>query len=152
MSAMRLALVILAVEDLARSGAFYRSLTSWPVPIETPVYVELASPNGFRLGLYDRRSFGKNIGRVPEPIAGPVATTEVYLYVDDLDEIVRHAVTTGARLLDDARERPWGDRVAYFADPDGYVVALATRPDVRRPFAPGRSEVCTSDRGHAGTN
>lgn len=126
MTATRLALVILAVEDLARSAAFYRALTSWDASVETPVYVELAAPNGLRLGLYDRQSFGKNLGRVPEPIAGPVATTELYLDADDLDESIARALEAGARMLDDVRDRPWGDRVAYFADPDGYVVALAT--------------------------
>jgi catechol 2,3-dioxygenase-like lactoylglutathione lyase family enzyme len=121
----RLALVIVAVEDLPRSLAFYRDITAWPVPVETPEYAELASPNGFRLGLYDRRSFGRNIKRVPEPIAGPVATTELYLFVDDVDAHVTRAREAGARMLDEPSPRPWGDRVGYVADPDGYVVAFA---------------------------
>lgn len=125
MSDVRLALVILAVEDLPRSVAFYRTVTRWPAPVETPVYVEILSPNGFRLGLYDRRGFGRNIKRVPEPIAGPVATTEIYLFVDDIDAMIGCALDAGASLLDDANDRPWGDRVGYVADPDGYVVAFA---------------------------
>lgn len=125
MSDVRFALVIIAVEDLPRSLAFYRPVTTWTVPVETPVYAELLSPNGFRLGLYDRRGFGRNIKRVPEPIAGPVATTELYLFVDDIDASMRRACDSGASLLDDASDRPWGDRVGYVADPDGYVVAFA---------------------------
>ena len=125
MSEPCLALVIVAVEDLPRSLAFYRTVTMWAVPVETPVYAELRSPNGFRLGLYDRRGFGRNIGRVPEPIAGPVATTELYLIVDDIAASMTRARDAGASLLDDARDRPWGDHVGYVADPDGYVVAFA---------------------------
>lgn len=127
MSDPRLALVILAVEDLPRSLAFYRDVTTWPVPIETPVYAELSSPNGFRLGLYDRQGFGRNIKRVPEPIAGPVATTELYLFVDDIDALMARARDAGAHVLDEPSDRPWGDRVGYVADPDGYVVAFARR-------------------------
>jgi lactoylglutathione lyase len=125
MSDVRLALVILAVEELPRSIAFYRAVTMWSVVVETPVYAELLSSNGFRLGLYDRRGFGRNIKRVPEPIAGPVATTEVYLFVDDIDAMMARARDAGASLLDDASDRPWGDRVGYVADPDGYVIAFA---------------------------
>jgi lactoylglutathione lyase len=125
MSDVRLVLVILAVEDLARSLAFYRAVTAWPVPVETPVYAELQSSNGFRLGLYDRRGFGRNIKRLPEPIAGPVATTELYLFVDDIDAMMARARDEGAPVLDDAHDRPWGDRVGYVADPDGYVIAFA---------------------------
>lgn len=121
-----LALVILAVEQLARSIAFYRIL-GWKLQVETPVYCELESPNGMRLGLYDRRSFGNNIGRVPAPIAGPVATAELYFYAEDLDAMVTRACDAGATLLSSVADRPWGDRVAYVADPDGFVVAFASR-------------------------
>ncbi len=130
MSEVRLVLVILAVEDLGRSLAFYRAVTTWAVPVETPVYAELRSTNGFRLGLYDRRSFGRNIKQVPEPIAGPVATTELYLFVDDIDAMMARARDSGASLLDDPNDRPWGDRVGYVSDPDGYVVAFARSIEV----------------------
>ena len=122
-----LALVILAVEQLPRSVAFYRELLGWTQPVETPVYCELECPNGMRLGLYDRRNFGNNIGQVPEPIAGPVATTELYFYAEDLDAMVARACGAGATVLSPASDRPWGDRVAYVADPDGFVVAFARR-------------------------
>lgn len=125
MTAPRLSLVILAVEDVARSVAFYRAATGWTATVETPVYVELVSPNAFRFGLYDRHSFGKNIRRVPEPIAGSVATTELYLFVDDIESSISRARDAGATLLDEPAERAWGDRVGYVADPDGYVIAFA---------------------------
>jgi lactoylglutathione lyase len=80
-----------------------------------------------RLGLYDRRSFGHNIGQIPAPIAGPVATTELYFYTDDVDAMVARARDAGAALLSPSADRPWGDRVAYVADPDGFVVAFAVR-------------------------
>ncbi len=57
MEGTRLALVILAVENVARSVAFYGAVFGWRQRVATPVYVELACPSGMRLGLYDRRSF-----------------------------------------------------------------------------------------------
>lgn len=125
MTDVHLALVILAIEELPRSIAFYRAVLGWEQPVSTPVYAELSSPNGMRLGLYDRRGFGNNIGQVPVPIAGPVATTEIYLYADDLEAVLARASDAGAKMLSAPSERPWGDRVGYVADPDGYVVAFA---------------------------
>lgn len=127
MQDVKLARVILAVEDVARSTAFYRYVLGWEQLVNTSAYVELASPNGIRLGLYDRRSFGTNIGGVPAAIQGPVATTELYLYADDLDAVLTRASDAGAKTLSPASERQWGDRVGYVADPDGYVVAFAAR-------------------------
>ena len=125
MQDVRLALVILAVENLPRAVEFYRAVLGWQQLVDTPVYVELSSPNGMRFGLYNRDNFGLNIGQVPAPIAGPVATTEIYLYADDLDAVLLRATSAGATLLDPPRDRAWGDRVGYVADLDGYVVALA---------------------------
>ena len=119
--------------ELPRSIAFYRAVLGWEQPVNTPVYAELASPNGMRLGLYDRRNFGNNIGQVPAPIAGLIATTEIYLYADDLEAVLVRASDAGAKMLGPPSERPWGDRVGYVADPDGYVVAFAeiTRGDLK---------------------
>jgi catechol 2,3-dioxygenase-like lactoylglutathione lyase family enzyme len=128
-----LALVILAVDDLARARGFYGAITGWTVQVDTPVYVELVAPNRMRLGLYERHAFGRNVGRVPEKLVGPVGATELYLYVEDLDGAVQRALAAGASLLDAARERAWGDHVAYVADGDGVVVAFARRS---RPAAP----------------
>ncbi len=33
----------------------------------------------------------------------------------------------GGREVSPLASRPWGDRAAYFADPDGHVLAVAER-------------------------
>jgi predicted enzyme related to lactoylglutathione lyase len=120
----RLSLVIIAVDDRARSVAFYQLAFGWPLAVDAPTYAELALPAGMRLGIYDRQGFGKNIGEVPRPAHG-VTGTELYLHVDDLDAANARVLRAGARVLDPARPRDWGETVAYFADPDGNVIALA---------------------------
>ena len=125
----RLSLVILAVEDRARALRFYRDVFEWPLAVDAPTYAELTLPAGMRLGIYDRRGFGKNFGRELGPAAGELTGTELYVYVADLAETSERIVRAGGRLLDARRERDWGDAVAYFADPDGNIVALAE--DVR---------------------
>ncbi len=119
-------LTILAVQDLQRSAAFYGQAFAWPVQVDTPVYVELALPDGRGLGLYQREGFGKNTGQVPTVVpAGELAGHELYFHVDDLAAMVSRLGDAGARLLSPAAVRDWGDEAAYFADPDGNVIVVA---------------------------
>lgn len=119
-------LLILAVEDVARAKAFYVAAFGWTIEADVPVYVEMAAPGGLRIGIYERRSFGLNTGRVPIAIPpGEFGPAEVYLRVDDLAEACGRLERAGARLLSAAAPRVWGETVAYYADPDGHVLALA---------------------------
>ncbi|MBI2920942.1 MAG: VOC family protein [Planctomycetes bacterium] len=122
----RLSLVILAVGDLPRARRFYEEAFGWTRAVDVPVYVEHALPGGMRVGLYQREGFGHNTGRVPFRVPeGELAPTELYLGVEDLEGAVARAAAAGARLLSPAAPREWGDTVAYLADPDGNVLALA---------------------------
>ncbi len=47
------------------------------------------------------------------------------LAVDDLDATLAELRERGTRVLLDADDMPWGERVAYVTDPDGNPVALA---------------------------
>ena len=52
---------------------------------------------------------------------------EIFLYVDDVDAAVQE-LRGLASVLREAADLPWGERLAYVADPDGNPVALAA-PD-----------------------
>lgn len=119
-----LGLVIFAVDDVETAATFYRDAFAWEPTVNTPAYVELALPAGIRFGLYDRRGFAKNVGEQPLPSAG-IGSAELYIYVDNLDEACSRLRRAGARELSAAAARDWGDVVAYFADPDRNVIALA---------------------------
>ncbi len=45
--------------------------------------------------------------------------------------IGRSLLAAGGRLLSALAPRPWGETVAYYADPDGNVIAVAQAPEVR---------------------
>ena len=79
-----------------------------------------------RLGLYERQGFGRNTGQVPAHILdGELASTEIYLHVDDIQAAIDRLTRAGARALSPLTPRDWGDEAAYFADPDGNVLVLA---------------------------
>ncbi len=63
--------------------------------------------------------------RAPQPDgSSPVA---IYLYVANVDEMVKRAVAAGAKILFPAKDQFWGDRTAWVMDPAGHVWTIATR-------------------------
>jgi lactoylglutathione lyase len=48
----------------------------------------------------------------------------MYVYVDDLDQVIDDMRRHGILVLRDAEEMPWGERVATVADADGNPVTL----------------------------
>ncbi len=60
---------------------------------------------------------------------------EMYVYVDNLDELVESLRRRGVSVLRDPDDMPWGERIATVSDPDGNPVALCATARV----SPGRS-------------
>jgi predicted enzyme related to lactoylglutathione lyase len=119
--------VIFAVSDLARSLAFYEQAFDWPRNdrIDYANYVELHPPDGGTLGLYDRDGFAETVGATPVEPNGDVAPTYVYVRVADVRAAIERIEGAGGRPLSPLRPRSWGETAAWFADPDGNVVAVA---------------------------
>lgn len=122
---MRLSIVILVVEDLERVRSFYRDMLGGRGLVDTTTYVEVGFGE-MRLGLYERHGFGQNIETLPVPRpARELSSTELYFHVDDLDGACDLLASAGVTQLSSASARDWGEVVAYFADPEGNVIALA---------------------------
>jgi lactoylglutathione lyase len=66
----------------------------------------------------------------PEQLLGTTIGSEprfeLFVYVDDLDPQLAALEREGGRVLREPEQMPWGERLAYVADPDGNPVALAT--------------------------
>jgi uncharacterized protein len=122
--------LVLAVADVDRAHAFYREVFGWTSHLEWPgEYTELVVSNEDRLGLYRRDGYAESAGAEPVELNGHVSTAYLYVRVDDLDETIERLGRAGARKLSPRSRRGWGEEAAYFADPDGNVVAVARRLD-----------------------
>lgn len=121
--------VVLAVSDVDRAYRFYRDAFGWTSHLEWPgSYVELELPNDDWLGLYRRDGYESTAGgTLAPPPNGHVTGTELYVMVDDLARAIEQVKAAGGRPLSRRAPREWGHEAAYFADPDGNVVALARR-------------------------
>jgi lactoylglutathione lyase len=56
---------------------------------------------------------------------GPGPRHELFVYVDDVDAAMGEAPAAGGRVLKEAADMPWGERVGFVADPESNVVSLA---------------------------
>ena len=115
---------ILSAVDFAASVAFYRDLLGGLVvyrfPEDDPVFVTLAlgeSEVGIG-GVSDAPMHGQR----QRPAGGH--RMELCVYVEDVDELVQAARARGAPVMLEPTDQPWGERIAYIADPDGNLVML----------------------------
>ena len=128
--------VIFAVSDLSRAVDFYERALGWPrnPAIDFTNYVELLSPDGGALGLFERAGFAELVGAQPTDVPDD-AVPPAYLYVrvEDVEATAERLLAAGGRALSDVAPRSWGERAAWFADPDGNVVAIAQASEVLEP-------------------
>lgn len=58
--------------------------------------------------------------------AGALPTTEMFVFVDDVDAVLARLTGEGAAVLRGPLDMPWGERIAHVTDPEGRAVALAS--------------------------
>lgn len=123
---MKLGYTILYVADVRSSLRFYGQAFGLAVKFvhESGDFGELETGGTSlafcSLGLLQQ--MGKTPGR-PD-VARPVS--EVALVTPDVPSAYAHAVAAGAQPLQPPQDMPWGQTVAYVADPDGFWVELCT--------------------------
>jgi lactoylglutathione lyase len=59
------------------------------------------------------------------PVAPGAGSFELCVYVDDMDATCARLRELGAPELRSGIDEPWGERRAYFADPDGNTLQIA---------------------------
>ena len=60
----------------------------------------------------------------PKELGG--TTVALFLYVEDVDAVVKRAVDSGATILMEVEDQFWGDRFGTIKDPFGHVWSVAT--------------------------
>ena len=68
--------------------------------------------------------FPQSSVRPPKEVGGTSAS--VFMYVDDVDAVVKQAVDAGATVTMEVDDQFWGDRFGTITDPFGHVWSIAT--------------------------
>ena len=69
-------------------------------------------------------SFPQSTTRPPKELGG--TSGSVFLYVEDVDAVVKRAVESGATVTMEVADQFWGDRFGTITDPFGHVWSIAT--------------------------
>jgi lactoylglutathione lyase len=125
---------IIHTDDLQRMVAFYEGVMRLPVTYRYPDSKEAE----FVVVAVGEAAIGLGTYVGVERLAGPQSRGgrpfEMCLYTDDLDEDLERLRKAGADVVREPEPQPWGERMAYAADPDGNLIMLAQRL-LRRPNA-----------------
>ncbi|MFA7615411.1 MAG: VOC family protein [Weeksellaceae bacterium] len=124
--------IILYVEDQKRSILFYSKLFKTQPDLDVPGMTEFKLSENCKLGLMPNSGISKILlDKTPNPSLGNgIPRCELYLTVDDLEAEFENALQSGAKLISPPEDRDWGDRVCYFADPDGHIIAFAEKLNI----------------------
>ena len=81
------------------------------------------------LMLSDR--FPQFVGQTPTELGG--TTVSIFLFVEDVDSVVRDAAEAGAKITMQPEDQFWGDRMGQVTDPFGHLWQIATRVEDLTP-------------------
>ena len=139
----------IAVEDAERAIEFYsRALGAKEV-------VRMDGPDGkiahAELMIGDSHvmlsdPFPQASTRPPHELGGTSAS--MFVYVEDVDAVVKQAVEAGASLTMEVADQFWGDRFGAITDPFGHVWSVATHiEDVTPEEAAERGRAAMAEMG-----
>ena len=114
--------VVLIVDDIDKAQRFYTETLGLPLKHRSGDYAQIAL-SGTRLGLFSRNAMASVLGHALPP-AAPGANFELGFKVDDCDAAFDELVACGVPAITAPQTRPWGQRTAYVADPDGNLIEL----------------------------
>lgn len=120
---------ILYVEDQQKSGEFYQKLFRKEADLNVPGMTEFKLADNCKLGLMPNNGIAKLLqDKTPHPARGNgIPRCELYFYVEDIGLEFENALNSGATLISEISDRDWGDKVCYFSDPDGHILAFAQK-------------------------
>ena len=71
------------------------------------------------------------VGRTPNELGGTAVS--IFLYVEDVDAVVRRAEAAGATVITEPDDQIWGDRLGQVEDPFGHLWQIATHVEDVKP-------------------
>lgn len=119
--------IILYVNNQDESTAFYSKLFRRNPDLNVPGMTSFTLSENCKLGLMPNSGIAKILkDKMPHPDSGKgIPRCEMYFFVDDIHKEFDCALALGATLISSIEDRDWGDKVCYFADLDGHIIAFA---------------------------
>jgi uncharacterized glyoxalase superfamily protein PhnB len=126
---IKLVETILYVSNQEESSKFYQKIFRRKADLHVPGMTEFIVSTNCKIGLMPNKGIVKILGnKTPHPDNGNgIPRCELYFYVEDIQLEFDNALRSSAKLISGIADRDWGDRVCYFSDPDGHIIAFAEK-------------------------
>jgi lactoylglutathione lyase len=120
---------ILYVTDVAKSINFYESSFGFQRKLITPAndYGELVT--GETTISFASKTLAKSNlsnGFTECSLANKPFAIELAIITDNVDEVVGNSIKAGATILENPKQKTWGQTVAYIRDIDGFLIEVCT--------------------------
>jgi len=124
---MKLGYTILYVEDVEKTIEFYENAFGLNKLFlhESGDYGELDTGDT-KLAFASYRLAELNDVGFSKPTDNKTSTMEIALVTDDVNTAYNTALETGAIVVHEPKEKPWGQTVGYVRDINGFLVELCT--------------------------
>jgi lactoylglutathione lyase len=123
---MQFGYTILYVEDVRQSVAFYEKAFGLKVGFlhESGDFGQMDT--GATALAFSSRRLMSELGKHPARPDAAHPSGEIAFVTADVPAALARATAAGATLVQAPADMPWGQTVAYVADPDGFLVELCT--------------------------
>ncbi|WP_291094765.1 MULTISPECIES: VOC family protein [unclassified Empedobacter] len=120
---------ILYVNEQKASDNFYTKLFRQNTNLNVPGMTEFKLAENRKLDLMPNKGIVKKLSdTTPHPDQGnEIPRCELYFYVENIELEFDNATKIGAKLISEIEHRDWGNRVCYFSDIDGHIIAFAEK-------------------------
>jgi len=123
---MQFGYTILYVDDVRSSLAFYEQAFGLKTAFlhESGDFGQLDT--GTTALAFSSLRLMDELGKSPSRADAARPCNEIAFVTADVPAALAHALAAGATPIQAAEDMPWGQTVAYVADPDGFLVELCT--------------------------
>ena len=112
--------LVLITDNFPRAKEFYTKVLGFTVDEEIPEdeYVQFRLDN-LILAIFSRTQMSQVIDE--KYLAKPGGALYTFAEVADVDQTVADLKIKGVKFIKEPKTQPWGQRTAYFTDPDGHI-------------------------------
>ena len=125
----RISFITLAVDDVARSRAFYADGLGWKPIFENDEVLMRPVGQHLMLSLWSIEGFSAEVGNAPTKGIAPLTLAHNCRTEAEVDSVLELAASIGAETSPAIR-REWGGYSGYFSDPDAFrwEIAMTSGP------------------------
>ncbi|EJQ95886.1 MULTISPECIES: VOC family protein [Bacillus cereus group] len=122
---LKMKYIILYVEKFEECLRFYKDILQLPIKAEHGTYIEFET--GATILAMNTREDVKELTGLPLT-EGVLQSShfEIGFVVDDVKETIEKLKEQGVKVLVEPIVKPWGQTIAYIADPDGNYIEICS--------------------------